>query len=93
MEKLKDLILKMNEKGIPLPMVRLEGKPTLTGTFAFISFNTWMVAIVGKASTYLGGVDPSECRNMFVACSLLYLGRTVTSLAKSVTSEKENSEK
>lgn len=65
----------MNEKGIPLPMIRIERQPSLSATLVFISFNTWLISVVGKWSGYLGGVDSGQCLQMFLACAGLYWGR------------------
>lgn len=65
----------MNERGVPLPMARADGKASLTATFAWVSFNIWIVSVIGKASGALGGMDSGDCLQMFVACSCLHLGR------------------
>lgn len=73
--KIKELIQKMNEHGIPIPLIQLEQKATFSGTLSFISFNVWVVSVVGKWSGYLGGVDSGQCLQMFLACAGLYWGR------------------
>lgn len=73
--RVKEFVLKLNEKGIPLPLLRIEGKASLSATFAFISFNIWVISVVGKWSGYLGGVDSGQCLQMFLACAGLYWGR------------------
>ena len=78
MEKLKELIKKMNEYGIPLPMLRLDGKPSITATFAFISFNTALLGQLGKISQAFGTVDLDSANYLFFGCLFAYLGRRIT---------------
>lgn len=78
----------MNEKGIPLPMIKVDGKASLSATFVFISFNIWMVSVVGKWAGALGGVDSSQCMQMFIACASLYFGRKFQKDDKNVTLDK-----
>jgi len=65
----------MNERGVPLPMVRADSKASLTATFAFLSFNIWVISVIGKAAGALGGMDSGDCLQMFIACACLHLGR------------------
>lgn len=74
-DKWKSFINNMNERGVPLPMVRADQKASLTATFAFLSFNIWTVSIIGKASGALGGMDTGACLQMFITCACLHLGR------------------
>lgn len=76
--KIKDLINKMNEKGIPLPMIRVDGKPSITATFAFISFNTALFGQIGKITSILGSVDIDAANYLFFGCLACYLGRRLT---------------
>lgn len=88
MEKLKELFRKMNEQGIPLPMVRVDGKPSITATFAFISFNTALFGQIGKLAKILGPVDLSAANYLFFGCLAAYLGRRLTGDGKNVTIDK-----
>ncbi len=74
-QKLKDLIKKMNEAGVPLPMIRVDGKPTLTGTLVFLSFNTALLGQLGRFSKLLQGVDLSQANYLFMISLGAYLGR------------------
>ena len=74
-EKLKQLIAKLNEYGVPLPMIRVNGASTMTGTMAFISFNTALVGQLGKVAGFLGGVDLTQANYLFGICLAAYLGR------------------
>jgi hypothetical protein len=76
-EKWKQFVSDMNSKGVPVPMIRdgKSGRGSVSLTLVFLSFNVWLVSIIGKASGALGGMDPSQTLNMFMVCSGLYFGR------------------
>lgn len=74
-EKWKEIVRGANERGVPLPMVRADGKASLSATLVFLSFNTWLVSVVGKAAGALGGMDSGACLQMFMVCAGLYFGR------------------
>lgn len=74
-DKWKDFVRGMNERGVPLPMVRADGKASLSATLVFMSFNTWLISVIGKAAGALGGMDSGACLQMFMACAGLYFGR------------------
>lgn len=76
-EKWMSFVNRMNRKGIPVPMIRdpKTGEGSLAITLVFISFNVWLVSVVGKAAGALGGVDPTQTFNMFLAACSLYWGR------------------
>lgn len=76
-EKWKELVNKMNSKGIPVPMIR-DPKTELGSvslTLVFLSFNVWLLSVIGKAAGALGGIDQSACLQMFLACAGLYWSR------------------
>lgn len=85
-KKAKEIVNAMNEKGIPVPMIRTDGKPSITATFAFISFNTALLGQMGKISGILGGVDLTQANYLFLMCLGAYLGRRMQ--GKDVTMEK-----
>lgn len=74
-DKIKDFINKLNANGIPLPLIRLSGKPTFTGTMTFISFNTALLGQIGKVTKLLGEVDLTQANYLFLICLGAYLGR------------------
>ena len=78
MKKIKDVFKKMNEHGIPLPMIRVDKKPSITATFAFISFNTAVLGQVGKVTKIIGNVDLDAANYLFFGCLFAYLGRRMT---------------
>jgi hypothetical protein len=75
--KWKKFVSDMNAKGVPVPMIRdsKTGSGSVSLTLVFLSFNIWIVSIVGKWSGQLGGINPTETLNMFMVCAGLYFGR------------------
>lgn len=90
-DKLKEIINKMNESGVPLPMIRIDGNPTFTGTMTFISFNTALLGQIGKVTQFLGEVDLTQANYLFLICLGAYLGRRMQTNAqeKSVNIEQK----
>lgn len=86
---MKDFFNKMNEKGIPLPMIRVNGSPSITATFAFISFNTALLGQIGKVTNILGTVDLDAANYLFFGCLFAYLGRRFTAGDKKIEIQKE----
>lgn len=76
-QKWLELAKKMNERGIPVPHIRdpKSGRGSVSLTLVFISFNVWLVSVVGKTAGMLGGMNTNDCFNMFLACAGLYFGR------------------
>lgn len=89
MKKLKEFFKKMNEYGIPLPMVRVNGKPSITATFAFISFSTALFGQIGKVTKILGDVDLAAANYLFFGCLFAYLGRRMTAGNGKIEVEKK----
>ena len=87
----QSFVSKMNEQGIPLPMVRTNGKASVTGTMVVISFALCVLPILimtGTVITKLTGIftlnDANQAQLMnsfssaiqlFIACLGAYLGR------------------
>lgn len=88
MEKIKALFEKWNSYGINLPMIRVDGKPSLTATFAFISFNTALLGQIGKVTKLLGPVDLSSANYLFFGCLTIYLGRRMTGDGRNIKAGK-----
>lgn len=76
-EKWKQFVADMNSKGVPLPTIRdpKTGAGSVSLTLVFISFNVWLVSIIGKAAGALGGMDSGQALSMFIAAASLYFGR------------------
>ena len=88
-KKIKQFFEEMNRRGIPMPMIRVEGKPSITATFAFISFNTALLGQVGKVTNILGGVDLDSANYLFFGCLFAYLGRRMTADKGKIEAEGE----
>lgn len=67
----------MNELGIPIPILRINGVPTFTGTMTFISFNTALLGQIGKVTKLIGEVDLTQANYLFLICLGAYLGNKV----------------
>ena len=96
LEKWKEWVGKMNEKGIPMPTVRdpKTGLGSVSLTLVFISFNFCLIAMVGKWSGKVGGIDPSQALNLFMVCAGLYWSRKMQRDEKgAITVEKDDIDK
>jgi len=90
-EKIKQFIFNLNEKGIPLPLLRdpkTDG-PSVTLTLMLISFALAAGALVGKFSKLLGDLDTSGANYLFLTTAGLYLGRKMNSDTNKKTVELE----
>lgn len=92
MDKLKSLINRLNQYGIPIPMIKdpRTGKASVTLTMMVLSFNTALLGQLGKFTNLLGNVDMTSAMSLFVATSALYLGRKFQSNGKETTIEPSN---
>lgn len=96
-QRWKEFVEKMNDKGVPLPMVRdpqtLEGSVSLT----LVVMSSFLVAvgIVGKWGGWLGGIDMASAFNFFYASTALYFGHNWVHKgdAASVDSEEKEEDK
>lgn len=77
LDKLKNFVDNMNDKGIPIPLVRdpKTGKGSVSLTLVFISFNVALLGLIGKISGWFGGVDLTQAITLFGICAGLYWGR------------------
>lgn len=78
----KALVEKMNANGIPLPMVRTNGKASVTGTMVVVSFSLCVLPIclmVGTVITKLAGIftlteaNDAQLMNAFSSAIQLYI--------------------
>lgn len=77
LDKLKELLNKMNKLGIPTPLMRdpKYGVASVSLTMMYTSFVICVVGLIGKASGYLGGIDMSQALTLLGITSSLYFGR------------------
>lgn len=79
-EGLKKFAHKLNEKGIPLPMIRdpKTGLGSVSLTMVVASFTVAILGMVGKISKLLGDIDMTQALWLLgISCSL-YFGRRVS---------------
>lgn len=68
MEKIKDFIKRLNEYGVPLPLFRIDGKASLTGTMVAISFAFALFGEFAKLSKLFGEIDLTQANYLFLIC-------------------------
>jgi hypothetical protein len=93
-EKIKNWLLRMNEEGIPLPMLRdpKNGKGSVTLTMFWISFNIAVLTLAGKITKVIGDVDYSNVLWLLGLTGGMYLGRKFQAGKDSVTVESDSKE-
>jgi len=89
-DKIKGFISQLNEKGVPLPMLRdpKTGMPSVSLTMLFISFNVVLIGLMGKLAGFFGGVDVQQAIYWNVLTSSLYFGRTLSYKGTEVKNEE-----
>jgi hypothetical protein len=92
-DKLKEIFRRMNSAGIPMPMIRVDGKPSITATFAFISFNTALFGQFGKFAKLTGTIDLTAANYLFFGCLAAYLGRRMSGDGKKVEIDGDKEQK
>jgi hypothetical protein len=91
--KLKDFVNRLNQQGVPMPMLRdpKTGAASMTATLVFLSFNTALLGQLGKITNILGSIDLTQANYLFLLSLGAYLGRRFQSdgTKKTITMEKE----
>jgi hypothetical protein len=92
--KIKQFIFNLNEKGVPLPLIRdpkLNG-PSVSLTLMVISFAIAVLGLIGKMTKYLGEVDINGATYLFISTAALYFGRKMSgdSTKKTIEIDKED---
>lgn len=87
MDKLKELIKKWQENGVPLLFIRdvLTGKPSVSLTMMLISFCLCIFSLINKFAKIVDGVDVDNSIELLIVTASLYLGR---SFSKKVNKEE-----
>jgi hypothetical protein len=77
LDKIKQFVNWMHERGIPLPLLRdfKHGQPSVSYTMMVTSFVVCLAGLVGKISNFLGDVDMSQALILLGITSSLYFGR------------------
>lgn len=69
------MIEKLNSYGVPIPIMRVDGKPSITATMTILSFTTALIGQAGKVSGFFGTIDLTQANYLFGICLAGYLGR------------------
>lgn len=87
LDRWKEFMNKMNQKGVPVPMVRSPdtGIASVSLTLVFVSFNVCIAGLIGKWAGFLGGIDVNQSITLFSICAGLYWGRKFQSDGKNIT--------
>lgn len=95
LEKLKQFLFNLNERGIAVPLVRDPNtdSPSVTMTMMLIAFTIAALGLLGKFTKVLGEVDVSGANYLFLTAAGLYLGRRMSSNGKTVEVESKEEEK
>lgn len=84
----------MNEHGIPAPLFRADGKPSITATLVIVSSFVVLLSLLNSAAAIFKGVDVTNALYWNGLCIGAYLGRKVTGDGKKIeiTSEDKKEE-
>jgi len=86
-EKLHEAVRKAHERGIPLPLIRDNGRGSLTATMFWVSFNIAIFLLAGKVTKLVGDVDYNNVMWLLGLTGGFYLGRKVTGDGKKISVE------
>jgi uncharacterized membrane protein YfcA len=89
MDAIKNFINSLNEKGIPVPMLRdpRTGQASLTATLVFLSFNTALLGQIGKVTNLFGPVDLVQANYLLMLSLGAYLGRRIQANSATKTTD------
>jgi threonine/homoserine/homoserine lactone efflux protein len=88
----KDFIKKMNEKGIPVPLCRVNGAPSVSFTLVVISSLFVMLSLLNSFAAFFKGVDTQSAIYWAGMCYALYFGRKITGNGKEISISEESKE-
>jgi hypothetical protein len=79
LQRIKNLFNQLNAQGVPVPFIRdpKSNRASVSLTLTVISFNVVLIGLVGKWSSFLGGVDLTQALYWFGMCAGLYFGRSM----------------
>lgn len=80
MEKIKEFIKNLSDKGIPLILFRDTStkQPSISLTILVVSVVMVVLGLIGKTIKALGGIDIDNSLSFFYGASGLYFGRKVS---------------
>lgn len=78
-EKFKTFVIKLNQYGIPLPMIRdpKSGTASVSLTLMIIAFMITALGLIGKLAGQLD-INLGEALTLFGVTSALYFGRSIS---------------
>lgn len=84
-EKIKSWLLRINQEGAPIPLLRdnVKGMGSTTLTMYWISFVLCVALLSGKAADKFGGVDYGDALLLLTITGGMYLGRKIQKNGKS----------
>lgn len=88
-QKVKQFIFNLNEKGLPVPLARNPDKdaPDIAFTFFYISGCILMASLIGKLTKLFGDIDTTAAGYAFLSAGGLYLGRRMSGDTKKIEIE------
>ena len=88
-QKIVSLLNQSNQSGIPIPMLKdpKSGQGSVTLTMFWLAFNISALALVGKITNYLGGINYNDTLWLLGICGSFYLGRQLQVSASGVASD------
>lgn len=91
-QKLQSLLNNLNKKGFPIPLLRdpKTGLGSVSLTMLFISFNVFLLGLIGKVAGKLGGIDLTQALYWNVLNASLYFGRSIAAEKGTVTLKDPN---
>lgn len=92
MDKLKEFFRKLNEAGIPVPLFRIDGKPSASFTLVVVSTFFVMMALLNSFAKLFKGIDTQSTLYWAGMCYSLYFGRKLTGDGKSLTIDAPSKE-
>lgn len=94
MDRLKELLDKLKNNGVPLIFFRdyATGKPSITFTMSVVSFVLCVLSVIAKfdKSSFFGDIDYTETSNLLIISLGAYIGRKFQSNGKEASIEKED---
>jgi hypothetical protein len=87
MRKLSVLMKDLQDKGVPLIILRdvVTKTPSITYTFFVLSGTLVTLGLIGKFAKISGGIDMDNALAFFYACSATYVGRKFTAPSPSTS--------
>jgi uncharacterized membrane protein YphA (DoxX/SURF4 family) len=73
----KTFIVKMNEKGVPVPMVSYKGEGNPALTLVVISATLVVVGLLSRWAGAVGGIDMTNAMQFFGISTTLFFGHTL----------------